>query len=115
MRFERRAKVQPKAEETPGARQDAQDPISPVFATDARIIVANKSENPINLCCHNWLTDHEMVPWNQAQVRADFPGTDKTALRVSEAGKYRLTLRRRPALSLEARLLPSSLPPWSNR
>ncbi|MEM9079922.1 MAG: arylsulfatase [Verrucomicrobiota bacterium] len=73
--------------------------ISPVFSTDARVIIGTQNENPIHLTSHDWLTNDRTVPWNQQQIRAGQEGTGKWALRVAEAGKYRITLRRWPAQS----------------
>jgi arylsulfatase B len=67
----------------------------PVFKTDARIIVGG-TENPSRLSSHDWLTHLNMVPWNQAHVRKGDMKTGKWALRVAEAGDYRITLMRWP-------------------
>jgi len=72
--------------------------ISPVFKTDARIRVGNKAENPSRLTCHDWLSDGGPTPWNQNHIRSATKSTGVWALRVEQAGKYRITLRRWPAL-----------------
>lgn len=70
--------------------------ISPVFKTDARIIVGNPAENPSALTSHDWLTIAGGTPWNQAHIRKAAFGTGVWALKVEKAGKYRISLRRWP-------------------
>jgi arylsulfatase B len=71
------------------------DSMVPIFKTDARIRVGG-TENPSRLSSHDWLTDLKKVPWNQQHVRAGDMKTGKWALRVEEAGDYRITLMRWP-------------------
>jgi len=70
------------------------DDISPVFEKDARIIVGHEAENPSRLTCHDWLTSGDAPPWNQSQLRKAQSGIGHWALKVVQAGKYRISLRR---------------------
>ena len=70
--------------------------LAPAFKRQARIVVGTKHENPSRLSSHDWLTTQKVVPWNQQSVRAGKKGTGFWALRVAEAGTYRVTLLRWP-------------------
>lgn len=72
--------------------------ISPVFSKDSRIIVGNKAEKPTRLTCHDWLIDEGAPPWHQASIRKGQKGNGEWALKIERAGKYRITLRRWPAV-----------------
>ena len=70
--------------------------ISPAFKRQARIVVGSSEESPSRLSSHDWLTKQKVVPWNQESVRAGKSGTGYWALRVPEAGTYRVTMLRWP-------------------
>ncbi|MGD9417634.1 MAG: arylsulfatase [Verrucomicrobiota bacterium JB025] len=72
--------------------------ISPVFETDARIIVGNDAENPLELTAHDWLTENGIYPpWNQTAIRQGLEVSGVWAIHVETAGKYKVSLRRWPA------------------
>lgn len=73
------------------------DGLEPSFKRFARIQIGSKFENPTQLTSHDWLTDENMVPWNQYDIRAGAKRKGWWALNVAEAGKYRITLRRWPS------------------
>ena len=70
--------------------------ISPAFERQARIVVGSSKDSPSRLSSHDWLTDQKVVPWNQQVVRAGKRGTGFWALRVAEAGTYKITFLRWP-------------------
>ena len=70
--------------------------ISPAFERQARIVVGSSKDSPSRLSSHDWLTDKKVVPWNQQVVRAAKAGTGYWALRVAEAGTYKITFLRWP-------------------
>ena len=56
------------------------------------------------LCAHDWhQPEHGPLPWSQAAVRNDPVTTGWWAIDVTQAGRYRLTLRDRPAAAEEDR------------
>ncbi len=83
--------------------------ISPVFSKDSRIIIGNKAESPTRLTAHDWLTDGSLPPWNQSHIRKSQVTTGEWAIKVEKAGKYRITLRRWPAVVPKA--ITADLPP----
>ncbi len=72
------------------------DSISPGFVVDERVVIGNDDENPTQLTSHDWLTDDGTSPWNQGHVRAGQQGVGYWAIRVEEAGTYKVSLRRWP-------------------
>ncbi len=72
--------------------------ISPVFSKDSRIIVGNPAESPTRLTAHDWLTDGTYPPWHQGSIRSALEVGGEWALKIEETGKYRITLRRWPAV-----------------
>lgn len=71
--------------------------IAPGFEVDARIVVGNAAENPARLTAHDWLTEGNIPPWNQAQIRAAVPGAGHWAIHVEQAGRYQISLSRWPS------------------
>lgn len=71
--------------------------ISPAFKKTSRIYVGNPAENPSVLTAHDWITGGKSPPWNQSLIRST-RATDSRfwALKVEEAGTYRIALRRWP-------------------
>ena len=70
--------------------------ISPAFKKYSRIIVGNPAENPAVLTSHDWLTEGDPTPWNQQHIRKGVPSNGVWAIKVDEAGKYKISLRRWP-------------------
>ncbi|MCK5174523.1 MAG: alpha-L-fucosidase, partial [Planctomycetes bacterium] len=83
--------------------------ISVVFSKDSRIIVGNKAESPTRLTAHDWLTDGSLPPWHQGSIRDALEVNGEWAIKVEKAGKYRITLRRWPAVVDKA--ISADLPP----
>ena len=70
--------------------------ISPGFAVDERVVLGNKADNPTQLTAHDWLTDNALSPWHQGFIRGAKQGSGYWAVRVKEAGTYKISLRRWP-------------------
>jgi len=70
--------------------------IAPMNETYVRIVLGHPAENPGRLTCHDWHTDNQGVPWHQSHVRSAFESNGFWAVDVSQAGRYRLELRRWP-------------------
>ena len=88
--------------------------ISPAFKRQARIVIGSSKDSPSRLSSHDWLTDKKVVPWNQQVVRAGKSGTGYWALRVAEAGTYKITLLRWPketGKKITERVLPGAKVP----
>ena len=79
--------------------------LKPGFDEYVRIVIGSAHENPARLTCHDWHNADSRVPWNQQQV-ANMPQQNGWwAVRVAEAGRYRIVLRHQPpqaALPLQA-------------
>jgi arylsulfatase B len=73
------------------------DSLQPALARQAEFVLGNVAENPSRLTCHDWLTDGSHSPWNQSTIRAGQSTVGSWAVRVEQAGQYRITLRRWPA------------------
>lgn len=71
--------------------------LQPAFVKNAEMVLGNPAENPSRLTCHDWLTDGDPTPWNQATIRSGMPSSGEWAVRIERAGRYRITLRRWPA------------------
>ncbi|MEZ6065475.1 MAG: arylsulfatase [Planctomycetaceae bacterium] len=71
--------------------------LSPVFYEYVRIDLGSPAENPASLTCHDWHTGDKPVPWHQGMVANDPPHNGDWAVNVVEQGRYRFTLRTRPA------------------
>ena len=71
--------------------------LQPALARHAEIVLGNPAENPSRLTCHDWLTEGEYPPWNQSTIREGQSTVGDWAVRVEQAGQYRITLRRWPA------------------
>ncbi len=72
------------------------DSISPSFVIDERPVLGNDAENPTQLTSHDWLTDDGTSPWNQGHIRRGQEGVGYWAVRVEQAGTYKISLRRWP-------------------
>lgn len=70
--------------------------ISPSFVIDERPVLGHDAANPTQLTGHDWLTDGRISPWNQAHIRKGHTGVGYWAVRVAEAGRYKISLRRWP-------------------
>ncbi len=73
----------------------------PTFKQDTAIYLGHPNENPARLTSHDWITTGS-TPWNQAAVRKGDDNPANTGywnVKVHEAGKYEIRLRRWPAES----------------
>ncbi len=71
--------------------------ISSRFDEYCEIQLGASEQNPTTLTCHDWHTDLRRVPWNQGHIRSNLVGNGTWAVKVVRDGKYRFTLRQRPA------------------
>jgi len=71
--------------------------ISDRFDDYVRIVLGADQANPTHLTCHDWHTNNKLVPWNQRMIARDPQANGFWAVRVARAGRYRFTLRARPA------------------
>ena len=67
------------------------------FDDYVRIGLGSAKENPASLTCHDWHTNNGPVPWNQRSIGRDQKANGFWAVDVERAGRYEITLRRRPA------------------
>lgn len=97
---EQKTDVAKKNPETVKRLRDAYDrwwaSISPGFVVDERVVLGNKADNPTQLTAHDWLTDDTLSPWHQGFIRGAKPGSGYWAVRVKEAGTFKISLRRWP-------------------
>lgn len=70
--------------------------ISPSFVIDERPVLGHDAANPTQLTGHDWLTDGSMSPWNQVHIRSGKEAIGYWAVRVAQAGRYKISLRRWP-------------------
>jgi arylsulfatase A-like enzyme len=70
------------------------DELSRDFDRPAEIIVGDARQNPSELTCFEW---HSSQQWWQPAVERGFDGNGHWAIRVAQAGKNEITLRRWPA------------------
>ena len=70
--------------------------LQPAFHRQARIHLGNPAENPSVLTCHDWFTGGATPPWHQAWVRKTRDVAGPWAVKVEEAGTYKIALRRWP-------------------
>ncbi|MCJ8164280.1 arylsulfatase [Pontibacter sp. E15-1] len=70
--------------------------ISPSYKDQPYIYVGHKGENPARLYCHDWHTDAEASPWHQRHIREGYIDNGYWLIKVAEAGKYKVRLRRWP-------------------
>ena len=83
----------------------------PTFRHPIPIYLGADQDNPATLTCHDWIAKTS-TPWNQAAIRRGIDGDNMTGywnVNVTQAGKYRIRLRRWPAESNAG--LQASLPP----
>ena len=73
------------------------DSISTRFDEYVRIGIGSEKENPVHLTCHDWHTNNGGVPWHQGHIERDQKANGYWAIDATKAGKYAITLRRRPA------------------
>jgi hypothetical protein len=70
--------------------------LSPVFDDYVRITVGNDAENPAHLTCHDWHTNDQPVPWNQAAIKMGPLANGFWAVQIDREARYRISLRRWP-------------------
>jgi arylsulfatase B len=86
--------------------------LQPAFKKFATITLGHPSDNPAQLTAHDWLTGNLGVPWHQSSIREAKLGYGYSgiwAVKIAEAGDYKLTLRRWPretGLDMDAPLAP---------
>jgi arylsulfatase B len=68
--------------------------ISRDFDRPAEIVVGDARQNPAALTCFEW---HSSQQWGQSAVERGFEGNGFWTIRVAQAGKYQIALRRWPA------------------
>ena len=83
--------------------------ISPSFVINEHIVVGDDRANPCQLTGHDWLTDGALSPWHQSFIRGAKAGTGFWSIKVAQAGRYRISLRRWPQEL--ARPITADLPP----
>ncbi|MEL6111003.1 MAG: sulfatase-like hydrolase/transferase, partial [Planctomycetota bacterium] len=87
--------------------------LEPTFAQSTAIYLGHPDDNPARLTSHDWITTRS-TPWNQSHVRAAQNGDGNTGfwnVKVTEAGKYTIRLRRWPKeadLAIDAKLAPGA-------
>ncbi len=65
-----------------------------------RVVIGSPVENPTTLFAHDWHpTEGPISPWNQGAVSRMVPWNGYWALKVDRPGRYRFTLRHRPAVA----------------
>ena len=72
--------------------------LQPTFKQETSIYLGHPNENPARLTSHDWITT-KSTPWNQQHIRkgTDEPGnTGFWNVKVHQAGKYEIRLRRWP-------------------
>lgn len=68
------------------------------FNVPARIVLGSKHENPSDLTCHDWMMENDKgVPAYQPGVMKDPILNGYWSVAIDQAGKYEITLLRRPA------------------
>ena len=70
----------------------------PSFKNDTAIYLGHAADNPARLTSHDWITTGS-TPWNQSHVRKAQNGDKNTGfwnVKVTEAGEYKISLRRWP-------------------
>ncbi len=75
--------------------------LEPTFDDYVRISLGG-AQNPTHLMSHDWHTEDKGTPWHQNHVRNGFLGNGPWAVDVAAAGRYRVTLRRWPAVEARA-------------
>lgn len=70
--------------------------LAPAF-DDVVPIVIGRDPQPAHINCHDWHPTRGDVPWNQPMVSANPDANGFWALDVAVAGRYRVTMRQRPA------------------
>jgi len=85
--------------------------LEPTFSNATAIYLGHPDENPATLTSHDWITTR-LTPWNQSHIRRAYNGDENTGfwnVKVHQAGKYEIRLRRWP---MEAdRAIDAPLPP----
>lgn len=71
--------------------------VSKRFDEYCRIPLGAAEANPTRLTCHDW--HGSRVPWHQSHISRRLPANGKWAVTVARPGRYRFTLRERPAVA----------------
>jgi len=69
------------------------DDLAKGFDRPAEMVVGDERQNPSELTCFEW---HNSQQWHQEAVRRGFEANGYWTVRVAQAGKYRIALRRWP-------------------
>ena len=72
--------------------------LEPTFSDYVRISLGG-AQNPTHLMSHDWHTNDKLTPWHQNHVRSGAVSNGPWAVQVAAAGRYRVTLRRWPAVT----------------
>ncbi len=75
--------------------------LEPTFDDYVRISLGG-AQNPTHLMSHDWHTEDKGTPWHQNHVRNGYLSNGPWAVDVAAAGRYRVTLRRWPAVEARA-------------
>ncbi|MDI1334552.1 MAG: arylsulfatase [Lacunisphaera sp.] len=71
--------------------------LAPALARQIRIPLGTLAENPTRLNCMDWHAADGTIPWDQEQVAALPAANGVWKVEIAAAGRYRFTLRHRPA------------------
>ncbi|QEG24884.1 arylsulfatase [Mariniblastus fucicola] len=71
--------------------------VSKQFDEYVRIPLGTDADPNVLLTCHDWHVTEGEVPWNQGKIKRDLSSNGFWAVDVRQAGKYKITLRARPA------------------
>ncbi len=75
--------------------------LEPTFDQYVRIDLGG-AQNPTHMMSHDWHTEDKGTPWHQNHVRNGYVSNGPWAVDVAAAGRYRVTLRRWPAIEARA-------------
>jgi hypothetical protein len=74
--------------------------LQPSFTNFGYIVIGSRHENPVRFSCMDWHAPTlREIPWDQPQINALPAVNGWWMLDVARAGKYRITLRHKPALA----------------
>ena len=79
--------------------------VSRRFGDDVAIVLGSARQNPTVLTCHDWLDPSAQEVWSQSHLRRRPAANGPWAVEVERKGRYRFTLRERPAVA------PAPIPP----
>jgi hypothetical protein len=80
-----------------GAYEEWYADVSARFDEYCPIVLGAPQQNPTTLTCHDWHGPE--VPWNHGHIRRRLVANGFWAVEVARGGRYRITLRERPAVA----------------